>query len=184
MKVETSLATTKKQIEDARRFRFQYMCEWNDYYPFTQIDDINDDFDEFTDYLICRVRHEVVGVVRLIKPNPNGFFLEQFIKVDNPKIDRKKTIEFSECIVKPNFRKNRVIVISLMVHSYEYAVLYGYKSGVSISVKSMARAFEKMGFTNTGKGAICGWQKHVNLMIMENISAATKGIDKFRHLLN
>lgn len=179
----TRLATTLDQVEEAMNFRFKYMCEWNNYYPFTKVEQIRDEFDSHTDYLVCKnLSEEVVGVVRLIKPSKHGFFLERFVSIDAYNIDRDNTIEFSECIVNPNFRGNKNIVMSLIVSSFNYLNENGYRTGISVSIKSMARFFEKIGFTNTGESAICGWQKEVTLMIMNNPAETKKKLSKYNKL--
>lgn len=182
--ITTQLATTHAQVEEAVNFRFKYMCEWNNYYPFTRPEQIEDEFDEYTDYLVCKnLNEDVLGVVRLIRPSEHGFFLERFVSLEPYNIEKKNTLEFSECIVNPSFRNDSKIVLSLIISSFDYLNEKRYKSGISVSVKSMAKFFEKIGFTNTGVSTICGWQKEVTLMIMKNPTETAMKIERYRQFL-
>ncbi|MCY1285972.1 hypothetical protein D9M70_349300 [compost metagenome] len=175
------IATEPGEIEEAFEFRYRFMCKWNRYIADQGAakNSIGDAFDTYTDYVVCKEYDVIKGVVRLIRPNAHGFFMDQFVD-PRPYLDgRRNVIELSEYITHPEFRRDTSIISSLIRGSFDHVKDKGYEAAVSISVRSMHRLVESLGFVNTGVSFTSGWKSRMTMFVLTDPQLAFAGVHRY-----
>jgi len=157
------------------------MCKWNRYVPDQGAaqTSIGDEFDAYTDYVVCKEYDVIKGVVRLIRPNPKGFFMDQFVDPRPYLGGRENVIELSEYITHPEFRRDTSIINALISSSFDHVKDHGYDAAVSISVRSMHRLVGALGFVNTGESFMSGWQSRMTMFVLTEPQLAFDGVKKY-----
>lgn len=180
-----SLATGPEEIQEALEFRYRFMCKWNRYVvdQGAAHNSIADAFDDYTDYVVCKEYGVIKGVVRLIRPNPHGFFMDQFVDPRPYLKGRANVIELSEYITHPEFRRDISVINSLISSSFDHIKDKGYDGAVSICVRSVHRLVSALGFVNTRESFMSGWQSRMTMFVLTDPQLAFEGVQKYLGVL-
>jgi hypothetical protein len=175
------VAVTDEERIEALEFRYNFMCKWNKFLPDKGSAEasIGDEFEPFTDYLIFKEDGILKGVVRLIKPNPKGFFLENFVNPRPYLSGIENVLELSEYITHPDYRNDKRVILGLVRGSFQHVQGGGYDAAVLICVQSIHRLARALGFTDTGLKFISGWQSEMTLFVLTDPELAYSGVSRY-----
>lgn len=163
----------KEEHEEALHMRYLHACIWNPFLPDRgdAQKSMGDKYDEFTDYLLCRGDgNEIAGLVRLVRPNAHGYFMDQFVNPRDFLTNQANTLEISEVLTHRDYRRDPKIIMCLGAGIIKYILKNKYSGAMSISVPGMHKVVSSLGFTKTDITFMSGWQEYMTLFVNNDVS--------------
>lgn len=163
MELSCRLVKTEEDIERVIEFRYKFLCVWNNFCEIkkSKTESISDKFDRCSKFILCENSDGcVVGVVRLIIPDDDNLFMDQFIDRKgyiNLSIKDNRFIELCEFITHKDFRNNYKIIYHLILYCSNYILHNNYEEAASISTKSVHRLLSRLGFQKCPVSFISEW---------------------------
>ncbi|RFA30306.1 hypothetical protein CAI21_06760 [Alkalilimnicola ehrlichii] len=157
-----------EDVSDALNLRYRHICRWNRYLPDRGTPElsIGDKFDPYTDYLVYRDEANAVkGMVRMIRPNPLGFFMQQYVDPRAYFATAGDVWELSELVIHKDEHDTFKVLGALTAAVTRYLVRNEAERIASISIKPIHKYMRRIGFINTGVTFPTGWNQPMTLHV-------------------